>query len=552
MATDIIDLGLPPDMATGIVDFEPPPDMATGTIDFAYAKGAFHNMIRFEVGPSKEQYYIHEKPAAECSEYVWSALHPAWRKESQDLVITLTDEDPIAFEIFLRWTYFRRIIMKYYLSFVPDSRDPLRKNDTNAYFMGTQIVESGSKWPRRLFWTGLNSHGKEVAIEDLVEAYLLGQYLNAPRFCDDVISIMLDIRTERRYLPSPSVIKRVFEHTPETSPLRRFMVESYAQHIRIFQRWDLCHISYHPDFDVATAAQLAGVTVVSARSLKCRYHLHVEDRCKSPHMDDNSAATFTAFVSNLKDIPNFGSSMVKVMVSPEAVPFLVHPQKIQLCNKCAEDADHEHVYPHVKPATFEKYLLRTYFHWAPAMLLSEMCDKNDDASLDNALKEMCDLFSLTLVLGTESTNPGLQNEIVDAVAEWVHIARRVPSVEIIDYAFGLFFTSNQLLGLLACIYAYAVTTTVSTNIRFLRQLATARSMFPSALRDCNPEDGVAYEGARRYVIFHRHLDGPLSGECARALQTAYRRRGELKAPVEVVNGLRRRLRKTLDKVWSAL
>lgn len=62
--------------------------MATGTVDFAYAKGAFQNTIRFEIGSSKEPYYIHEKPAAECSGYIWSALHPAWRTDSQDLVIT--------------------------------------------------------------------------------------------------------------------------------------------------------------------------------------------------------------------------------------------------------------------------------------------------------------------------------------------------------------------------------------------------------------------------------------------------------------------------------
>jgi hypothetical protein len=200
------------------------------------------------VGPDESQHTLHKDLLCKKSPYFTAAANDCW-KEGQEGRVPLPNDDPAAFALYVQWVYRDRI------------------------FSSQDMGDTG---------------GNREEIDLLIEAFVLGEKLQDQNFKDAVIDSLVDTPDgqDTRWYPRSAAVDRAYKGTPESSPLRKLLVDMHFFHGCA----DWLNGATNVDFlrDLAkdflqdregfvtrtdrTRAQLAG----------CSYHSHgTENRCYS-------------------------------------------------------------------------------------------------------------------------------------------------------------------------------------------------------------------------------------------------------------------------------
>jgi hypothetical protein len=131
------------------------------------------------IGIDKKEYFTHENIASKSSRYVKAALSRQW-EESRARRIQLPEVDIRPFEGYSHWLYTNTILLT-----------------TNG----------------------------PPAMYELVENYILGDYLDDSAFRRAVLEHMLCIRFEQGTMPCGGSIALAWERTTSSSPLRKVLTE---------------------------------------------------------------------------------------------------------------------------------------------------------------------------------------------------------------------------------------------------------------------------------------------------------------------------------------
>lgn len=163
------------------------PAFSARAADAASGHDIGDNVIFFDVGKdAPKRFTIHEDLVTPRSEFVALALKREW-KEAQQRTIPLPDDEPDVFKLYKKWIYYCRIFS----------------------MNGTAANQQGDG---------------EYCL--LVKAYILGEKLVDNHFKDAIIDCIIDkLRSTAMFdlrLTNP-----IYNHTPETSPLRRLLQDVY-------------------------------------------------------------------------------------------------------------------------------------------------------------------------------------------------------------------------------------------------------------------------------------------------------------------------------------
>lgn len=140
--------------------------------------------VELVVGKDKVSFTVHERPLCNAAGFFTKALQSGF-KESQERRIELPEDDPLVVDCFTKWLYF------------------------NSYDLPST--------PRAGFAL-------------LIKLYIFADRCFADRLQEDIIRVLFHCYREG-WTPPPSAIQLVFEQAPETSPIRRLMVDWYAFHV---------------------------------------------------------------------------------------------------------------------------------------------------------------------------------------------------------------------------------------------------------------------------------------------------------------------------------
>ena len=206
--------------------------------------------IRIVVGkPGKERtFYVHEASIKSRSSFFEKASSGEW-EEAQERRVALKEDDPETFKAYLHWVYTGKIA----------SSAP-----------GTGLVE----------------------YRPLMQLYALAERLLDTELRDRLVEAIVAMSRERhpqaknRNFPGPSEIKIVYENTPESSPLRRLLVDMYVA--RGTQHFEISATN-GVDFLVDVTKALLAERTISEETRKqkfaeidegspCSYHHHDKDK----------------------------------------------------------------------------------------------------------------------------------------------------------------------------------------------------------------------------------------------------------------------------------
>ena len=144
--------------------------------------------IEVLVGNPPETFIVHENLIRKSSPFFENAMHGPWT-ESRKRKIPLKDEDPKVFAIYIQWLYRGPEI-----PVVPEAGD--------RYFT-------------------------------LSDAYIMGDMLQDNSFKDAVLESLhaqtgVEDQQGNTFLPGAGVVSKIYEKTPESSGIRRYLVDLYT------------------------------------------------------------------------------------------------------------------------------------------------------------------------------------------------------------------------------------------------------------------------------------------------------------------------------------
>jgi hypothetical protein len=187
------------------------------------------------VGEHQVPFIVHEAVLCASSDYFKTALGGQWQEATQRCVKLGDDVEPILFQLYVQWLYFRG----------QEERDPLllhqyRKEDKSIEIMGS---------------------------EDLTQCYLMGDRLLDDDFKDCVIDALIEVfdnamREVREMimynkrpnsLPFPVDIHYIYANTGTNSPLRQAVVAMWMQ----WKGEPSCLVSADPPYPTEFVLQLA-------------------------------------------------------------------------------------------------------------------------------------------------------------------------------------------------------------------------------------------------------------------------------------------------------
>ncbi|KAF2122616.1 hypothetical protein BDV96DRAFT_593136 [Lophiotrema nucula] len=144
--------------------------------------------VEVDQNPARQTFTVHENLIRKSSAFFEAALGRGWT-EARDRVVKLPEYSARAFELYMNWLYTSR----------PHYKDP----------HGMSLAEAESSWC------------------DLLESYLLGDYLQDANFKDITIDSMLrwmhDCEVKSCHIPAIFSVK-TYERTGDGSPLRTLLV----------------------------------------------------------------------------------------------------------------------------------------------------------------------------------------------------------------------------------------------------------------------------------------------------------------------------------------
>ncbi|KAE8450701.1 hypothetical protein EG329_006046 [Mollisiaceae sp. DMI_Dod_QoI] len=156
---------------------------------------SFQQQLRILVGPAKIELFVQKSMICAESDFFKSACKPEWMTDGTNTV-TLAEEDPVIFAIFLSWVYSGKI----------------SKSSEFITVVNTESVKD--KEERKKQWT------------QLVKCYIMGEMLMSMNFRNDVMYMLLRaskgmwmIDQEVSGIDAES-IELIYAETPDVSPLR--------------------------------------------------------------------------------------------------------------------------------------------------------------------------------------------------------------------------------------------------------------------------------------------------------------------------------------------
>ncbi|KAF2731071.1 hypothetical protein EJ04DRAFT_418566, partial [Polyplosphaeria fusca] len=155
-------------------------------------------IVRVGKDPYQEQFLAHEGTLIKYSEFFKRALSGSW-VESDLRIITLPEDDPEIFELFLNYLYTKQL--------------PIQEQ--KDYTTLTE-EEYGSQFNREC--------------ERVGQIYVMGEKLqstivkNAAIFAILGLTKLRDFKGEL-FVPNPNMVRDIYEGTPPGNPARRFLVD---------------------------------------------------------------------------------------------------------------------------------------------------------------------------------------------------------------------------------------------------------------------------------------------------------------------------------------
>ena len=140
-------------------------------------------MVQVKVGAHETLFSIHKKILCNVAPYFEAAFYGGFM-EAKDQVLSLPDEDPVMFQHFELWVYMG---------------DFLAKGETTA----------------------------NITWDSLVGLYIFGEICGIPDLQNAAIDVIIDKKSSLNYIPTAH-LPRVYDNTPEDSPLRRSFVDWVA------------------------------------------------------------------------------------------------------------------------------------------------------------------------------------------------------------------------------------------------------------------------------------------------------------------------------------
>lgn len=144
------------------------------------------DVIDIYVGPERDCFRLYRPLIVSSSDYFKIALRHKFR-ESENHRFDLIDDDPDSFAVYAHWLIWKKLAVK------------LDKSKT-----------------------GKNGR---TEFQQLAYAYVLGDKLQDTRFRNDIINAFVAKRENEKLLPGSATIDYVYMNTPESSKLRKFLVD---------------------------------------------------------------------------------------------------------------------------------------------------------------------------------------------------------------------------------------------------------------------------------------------------------------------------------------
>ncbi|KAF2660741.1 hypothetical protein K491DRAFT_774638 [Lophiostoma macrostomum CBS 122681] len=184
------------------------------------AKTLDRPVVEITVGSEKkESFCVHKNLICERSAFFANALKPEWVK-ANGKKIELQDDDPEIFSLYLQLLYTDKLPVKGRET--PKSSDNLKKSSDREHDD---------------FW-----RSKDAECIQICQLYILADKLQDVTSKNTVVDAIIELLQEIEVLEDADlgpfldfdVINRVYDGTPESSPLRRLMTDHWIHHANTF------------------------------------------------------------------------------------------------------------------------------------------------------------------------------------------------------------------------------------------------------------------------------------------------------------------------------
>lgn len=151
---------------------------------------------------TQESFFVHEHALVDRSPFIANIMKPEWSSQRADpRVITLEDDDPAAFALYVTWLYSGK------LPILPE------KDEHNSITPNDSLLEN-------------------EGYATLAHAYILGERLMDALFknaiCDAYVLYARGSPPAKRLYPTNEDIRLLYEGTNEKSPIRRLLVDIWC------------------------------------------------------------------------------------------------------------------------------------------------------------------------------------------------------------------------------------------------------------------------------------------------------------------------------------
>lgn len=168
---------------------------------------------------------VHKQRICEKSQFLKAACNPHWESGKTN-TITLEDEDPVFFSLFLAWHFTGRL-------------------RNAAEFVELAIEDEERFDETREIWISVWRDSAEAQFLQLCKSFILEEFLQANKFCDHIMSVMTDL-TEHYYCKDSKFVPGMSDQVREviwagtapdwydeaccsSSPLRRFLLDLHIE-----------------------------------------------------------------------------------------------------------------------------------------------------------------------------------------------------------------------------------------------------------------------------------------------------------------------------------
>lgn len=244
-------------------------------------------VVTILVGPSEVTWRLHENLLSSTSDFFRSAFNSGFRESIEDR-LSLPEDDPQAFELFVRWMYARALAQPSIASLAP-SPDGTASSSTASTTTTTAASASASASASRRSPAALPAVGGAAAptIHTYLRLYVLACKLLVEELenaCVDAAGAHWRAGARR---PDVRDVAYVYRHTPPGAGMRRLLRERLAlglfrgrQHNPVTAEWrDV--LNETPDLGFDLVREVSGYHWISggnaparAGSAECAFHRH--------------------------------------------------------------------------------------------------------------------------------------------------------------------------------------------------------------------------------------------------------------------------------------